>query len=664
MVGQKLVAPGSVKISGKVYLVARDRDGKLVYTHKSGPVERGLGLWEKVAFRDGLAGMGYSVETPNAPEEGFYYSQKCLNTVAGALQPNPLVTVLSSAMTTEVRHFFEAEDSAGNFYLYALGVGEIAKIKLGATPTLVSVFTASPIQSTDKFGKPVRSRIVEAAFQSDAFQEDAFSTIDSDQWILPVDSGKRMIELTQVGIDPTADTWNLREDVSTGASQFAIAAENFWRAVSSDFGTKISACDILNDPAVGVNWGDEFPVGDQGAKVTALIPLHRFVFVITEGNIFGATEDFNADVAGGAISFSEMLPDMKFQKELIDGAPVTGMGAIGWDASVLIPAPYALYQHSISDYRMVGPDSFLGNNGIEPNLTDQIRFGRQRGMDTTGHWIYCIYEMADGSGFYILAGRKRKDAEGGIEPLVWQPIYYRATGRALAIRVTRNGVGDPRLVWSVDNGDFEWISLGLDGGPFKPGGSYGKAGASGIWFGKEFDLDEPGTPKLLREAEIVVDGGVATLTWQNKVQRDGGAADNVGSGITVSGTQFFASNVSARRIRPIIQWSAAGGYTPAGNVTKVRKIIYRGSWLPNVSDEFTFLVDILATARRQGVSPKKVRLDLNALVLSGSYSFIDLHGASAVQVIVAPVEYIEGTEKIGLEGREIAKITVTVHELS
>ncbi|KKN05571.1 hypothetical protein LCGC14_1086060 [marine sediment metagenome] len=660
-------ASGTIKLNSLLYDVARNKKGDLQYNHRSGTVERGLGLWEHVAFRGGGAGMGYAAEGPDIPDLGFYYSQNCMTILPRSIGPGPTVTALAGAATKNIRDFFEEKADDGQYYLYACGVGEVTKIKLEATPSIVGVETAS-FESTDLFGRAVRAADVKAAFQADAFQADAFQVFSSGQWILPPDSGDRIIELTRVQAEPTSDTWVVQTDVVDGASHFVIAGRNFWRAIANSKGTKISACDVLNSPVLDNSWGGKFPFGEQGAATTALIALHRFIFAVTQSNIFGATEDFNASGIGGAVSFSEMLPDTDFTDEEIDGAPVTGLGSQVWDASLIVPTPFALYRHDISAYERIGPDAFPHNDGVEPNLTDQIRFGRHRGVAGIGSWLYKIYEMPDGDGFYILAGRKRVSTDGGAEPLVLQPIVYRSTGRALVLHPERNGTGAPRLWWGRLVGgtvSFEYISLGLDGGPYKPGGSFGDQSVSGTWFGKEFDLDAPGTLKSMREVEIVLDGGDAELSWQNQVQLDGAAAENVGTvHTTTGGTKFFAAQKKARRIRPVMVWTGSGSYTATGNASRIRKAIYRGHWLPEVADRITLSVDVLKTAQRRGTSPKKVRDELAALALVDNYPLVDIHGSSAVQVIIEEVDAREGGNVAGLEGREMVHLALIVHELS
>lgn len=679
----------SIKLNGKLYEIARSSDGKLQYNHRSGLVERGEGLWEKTVFPDGSDGMGYSAEAPGVPEGGFYYSQNCLTVLPHALSPGPTVKTVVTALTKNVRSFFEEKEEEGEYYLYACGVGEVAKVKLTAIPEFVwmesawteeiEAFQADAFQadafgatvsgrilSTDLFGQPVRIGKVELAFQADSFQEDAFATYSSGQWLLPPDDGDRIIGISRVAKAPSPDVWNVHTDVVDGASHFVIAARNIWRMIASGRGKKVSACDVLSDPTLDDSWGGKFPFGEQGAAATALVALHRFIFAITQANVFGVTEDFNAAGSGGAVSFSEMLPDTDFTDEEIDGAPVTGLGTGVWDASVIIPVPFALYRHDISSYDRIGPDAFPHNSGDEPNLTDQIRFGRHRGVAAAGQWLYQIYEMSDGDGFYILAGRTRK--YGSVEPVILQPIVYRSTGRTLVLRVTRNGIGDPRLWWARRVGDvvtFEYIDLGLDGGPFRPDGSFGEAGASGAWFGKEFDLGAPGTPKSLREVETVLDSGDAELSWQNQVCLDGGAPENVGAALTAAGgTGFFAAQKKARRVRPVMVWTGSGSYVEEENHTKIRKVVYRGAWLPQVADTVTAFVDVLATAKRWGSSPADVRNTLSGLVLADNYSFKDIHGAASVQVVVNEASMREGVEVAGLEGKEIAQLSIQVQKLS
>ncbi|KKL82042.1 hypothetical protein LCGC14_1988750, partial [marine sediment metagenome] len=89
-------APGTIKLNSVLYDVARNKKGDLQYNHRSGAVERGLGLWEHVAFRGGGAGMGYSVEGPDIPALGFYYSKNCMTILPGSIGPGPTVTALFS----------------------------------------------------------------------------------------------------------------------------------------------------------------------------------------------------------------------------------------------------------------------------------------------------------------------------------------------------------------------------------------------------------------------------------------------------------------------------------------------------------------------------------------------------------------------------------------
>ncbi|KKK99691.1 hypothetical protein LCGC14_2630210, partial [marine sediment metagenome] len=236
-------APGTIKLNSLLYDIARTNKGKLRYDHHSGPVERGLGLWEHVVFSGGKAGMGYAAEGEDVPEDGFYYAQNCLTVLLGAISPGPLVKTLAiGGMSTNARSLFGEKDSDGQYYLYACGVGEVAKVKLVDPPTLVSVETAS-FESTDLFGQAVRSGVTEGAFDADSFDNDAFSTFSSARWILPPDSGDRIIELAEVGIGAAVDRWVVHTAVVDGASHFVVAGRNFWRSIANGRGKKISACD-------------------------------------------------------------------------------------------------------------------------------------------------------------------------------------------------------------------------------------------------------------------------------------------------------------------------------------------------------------------------------------------------------------------------------------
>ena len=463
-----------------------------------------------------------------------------------------------------------------------------------------------------------------------------------------------------------ADTWNIRTTVLLGAAHFAIAGKNVWRSLAAANGALISACDVGNDMTVDANWGDDFPVGPQDREITALVGLFRFLLVITQDNLWGATEDFDAALAAqGAVSFAEMLPDIKFSDDSIDGVAVAGAGASAWNASVLVPTFHNLYQHFISDYERVGPDRFPNNSGLVPQLTEQLRRGVHRGTAVIDDWVYTAYQL--GSDVYILAGRSRDAATPGSEPIVWHTIAFHSGQKCFGLHIQRTGVNAPTLWYGggvTGAEQLNHIRLAQDGSPYKAGEPYGlnSQDPGGTWFGKEFDLGAPGTPKLLREIETVIDDSATDLTFQHRVSRDGATEEDAGGEISASSTIFFAANVTARRVFPSVDWITLINYASTGNKTFIRSIIYRGSWLPNVADVITTMIDIGATARRRGVSLRRVREDLKALVLSGSYGFIDLHGSASVQATVDQGSFSEGGEIAAIEGKEIAQMVMSVQE--
>ena len=651
--GKRASARRSIKLNSLQYVVAIDDRGNLQYNHRSGPVERGTGAWDHVVFRGGAAGMGYNAEGPGVPEEGYYYARNMMLMMDGAMFHGPKVTNLDPSLSTFIRYFFEEQETdSGDWHLYCYGDSEVSKIDIEvATPVHVATQTAAPFAAGDEFGQPVKT------------------TVGAGQrWILPCNSGTRIMELTTPGSG--GDTWNARTAVVLGAAHFAIAGRNVWRAIAFANGVAISACDVANDATLDASWGADFFIGGQSKEITALVALHRLLAIVTEDNVYGATEDFDASASGGAVSFEEMLPDVRFKEEEFDGIAITGFAATVYDGSFIIPSGFTLYKHDISLYDRIGPDSFRHNGGAEPNLGDQIRYGRHRGRAVAGDWLYEAYENTDASGFYILAGHKRRFGEPGTEPMVWHPIIYENTGRCLGIHVQENGTGAPRLWFNRASHNLGYINLALDGGPFKPGGDYGDHAGGSLnaeWNGKEFDLGDPGTPKLLREVEVILDNGDADLDIKMFYSTDGGITTNdftPGGLTTASGTLFFPANTQGRRIRPAVRIGQGVGYDSSGNTTRIRRIIYRGSWLPNVSDIITVLIDIAATAKRRSVSKKKVRNELEDLVLSGSYGFTDVHDASSVQAVVEEGQFLEGKEAAGLQGKELVQLALRVHELS
>lgn len=642
---------GIVKLDGLTYTVARNRAGELQYSHVSGPIQLGLGLWEKVVFEDGMEGLGYAYDMPGAPEHGYLYSHGAWTVLPHAITPDGQFTRLATNNTTDhVRYFFEDTDGVSEF-LYCIKKNSIQKFN-STSLVSVDVFDAADagFDANDRFGRPEKVTVGAGA----------------QKWVIPCNNGTRLLELTTVAAG--ADTWTVR-NITDGASHLIIAGPNVWRSVAQlsagvpivpVVGPKIRACAVENDITVIGNWGDSFPAGQQSAKVSALVALLRYVVVVTDRNAWGATEDFDASVSGGAVSFSEMLPDLFFQKEEENGLPIPGFSSTVWDGNIMVPLNSGLVSHGIDSYTLVGTDSFF--HIYDPAVTSPAlpRFGKQRGFAAAGEWGYSIYEIS--GQWYAMACRRRKPWEEGRERLVWH-ILLGTTDALRPAYIQKNGPDSPTF-WFASPTELWRLPLGGTGDPYKPGARYGLVPDTGTWWGKEFSFSNL-TKKICREVETRVVNGDANLRWLIKSRLDSAAAVDVGVFFTASGsnTVFFPAGTDARKIRIGVRWAAVAGYSGTGNTVRVTDIVARGSYIPDVADNITVGVDILATAQRRGVSSKKVRDELSALTLSDSYPYVDIHG-SALQVTVEQHQFSEGGAQKPEGVRETAELRLLVQESS
>jgi hypothetical protein len=264
--------------------------------------------------------------------------------------------------------------------------------------------------------------------------------------------------------------------------------------------------------------------------------------------------------------------------------------------------------------------------------------------------------------------REREGADGPGGPLVWHPFHahHDAGARCDSIYIQRNGEGAPRLWHPLDPDagvTLRYHPLAKDLSPYG-GGSYGAASqAAADSHSHLMPIIFP-SQVLLREVRYLIEESDANFFWQMFVKRDGGAAEQVGSEITATGSLFWTAgtNDTCRRIMLRPSYRTTSSYTPArARPPRLMRIVLEFTYLPDISDDLQFVIDVAATAKRRHISEKKVRDDLRALRNAGAKSWTDPYGATG-NVLVSATSDQAPKRMAALEIMEVVSVKATLLE--
>jgi outer membrane protein assembly factor BamB len=639
-----------IKLAGNKYALAKHRSQDVYSTGKR--VTQGIPSDDfEIRMDDWSAGMGVD----------YYYAQNVLATVRGRLMPYSTPTYAGGATASDSRFFWEAAEAGGNWYLYMIdNVNVIHKVDITADPPAWKESYTRGVAPLNLPGPP-------AVDGNTQLRRPAFLTtvLDSNgRWFIPCNDENMIIRQTTVGLFPAADTFALILTVIEGASDFVVLPSGKVARLVADRGAaglnpraQVSLLAAGADVETDVNWGGEHDVGVQPVIAFSLLAFDELLVVAKQDNWYAAVEQED-----GTLRWRELLPDANYMEEGTWAAPRHRFG-LSWHAKMMLPTPDNFWRQNLTGALPVGLDALPNNFGDEPNLTDQPRFGEVPSAAHGGAWIYFPYNL-DGGGFYVMAGRERTPYERGETEMVYHPIYYAATGACDGVYIQKNGVGGPRLWFSGGDATTRlvWIDIGKDRAPFAPGAAYGKASSDGVIIGLEHRFD---SLVLLREQEVEIEEGVAELTWQPQVSRDGAALANVGTALAATGKAYWTARTSdtCRRARFALKWIASAGYTALANVSRVRKWIIRGTYLPSVADNVACTVDLSKTAAERGTSSQAIRDELDALVKSGVKALVDLHGNS-YEVVIDDAQEGPAPHVAELEGKHVVGLQMRVVEYS
>jgi hypothetical protein len=571
-----------------------------------------------------------------------------------------------------VRYWFEE-----GIYLYCIGVRSILKLQPTAGGftiiyNLLDVVANNAAFNLDDFlGRPVK----------------AVSTLGGTRWFIPTNNGDRILRLSTVdGGGGGLDTWAAVTSVLEGAAHFrALPSGKIVRANSSfSAGTFQSRAEISILPAGAVfetdaNWGGDFAAGDQTKFITGLTVYDELTIVHKTDAHLSAIE--NTDLT---ISYRDLLPEASASNlEPANPLAVDTHEGFVWHNRLYAPTVADLWRHNLSSAIPIGPDSILENqvDAVVPAsaTVPSIRHGIVPTGIGAGGWCYVPY----GRGAFgyasqllgILAGR-----EGRRHEMDWHHLYSFESGgaqsRCQGIYIQRTGpsdavTGPPRLIWhEYDPGGtastLGWIALGQDRSPLRLVGNTGNASTSYHAWTQEIAFQ---SLTLMRELRLQIDGGGANVSWSANLYREGSpTAQPIGTSRTNSGSLFMAE-VSAdqmdRAILEIIATAGAGFVPGSGQEARgrLRKATLEFTYMPDVSDDLQFVVDVGATAKRRRVSEKSVRDTLRTLRSGGALTWVDPYGAAGF-IFVSATSDQAPKKMAALEIMEVVTVRGTLLEYS
>ena len=658
MTGTKVGQLPYVTMGGEVYHLAL-KNGAPVFSSGTRALEGVPSDAFELRFKDWSKGLGRSFADVGV--------NGMLTVIKNKLWPPPTVARIDVSAVGTVdkpfRHSFEAQDTNGRWYLFVISPEHIAKIDIGVDPPVLrrvyDVATTGNLAASDRFGQPVQ------AYDSGSLR-----------WYIPLNSGDRVAYIADpVSVDTgagSADTFTVFTTVTKGAAHFKqLPSGKIWRAVSShSAGTfqkraEISVLQAGADFQTDNNWGEDFPVDSQTRWIVGLQNFGERLQIRKQDGWFRATE--NADKT---IDWETLLPDGGFAEFADLDAERTHVGGT-WHGVSILPTPNALWRSNIYSHLPVGPESI--NDGAEGDFHIQASLMRSDSLVSTvapaGKWIWAANNKVAGSRMQILAGRAAEQGEGPGE-ITWFPIYVQVNSLAANtqfVHVQRNGEGATRLWFSEELGgfpssqdqDLAYITIGRDGSPFTPDGTYGNTGV--------IDTQDTLLPSkgLFTEARMLIESGDANMAWSIIFFPDGDTANSLTTTLTATGSIFWTAGTrdTGRRVRFRVIVTD-GGYTDAYPPPELREMIVSGFFLPDVGETLSFVVDVEKTAEEANYAQETVVANLKALRKSAATSYIDRFGTASQFVLVKTTDEGAAKRVAGIEGENLIGITAELLEYS
>jgi hypothetical protein len=635
-------AEPTVKINGKSYVLAT-QSGRPVFRSGTRIIEGAPSDDFELVFRPDASPIG-----PNCPT-----SHETLATFRDRLYPFPSTPTVALSAVTQLFPFrwaFEAFDTAGTAYLYLVSPRAVVKVALTDPPTILrtdEVGGAEYTDANDRFGEPF------LAFSSG---------INAYRWHIPANNGNRIWRQSTVNVGAAADTKSVFTAVIGGAAHgeetaggkaIRALSDHTAGARASPQVAKISILPAGAAAETDANWGGDFVVGSEQYRILSLKSFDDLTIIQKENGYFTALEKSN-----GQIEFRDILPESGFAEVAVIGTQSFNEPVI-WHNKLFLPTPSELWRHNIASAIPVGPDSIPYNWEDEDafnNLTP--RFGTLAAMAPAGRWLYGVYNRTTSMQLWLMVAREVEAGDVGTTgELAWYALRRINSQRSQLLHIQRNGTDAPRLFMTGGANGCEllyYMKLGSDRGPYRNSGNWAEINATGRhWFGERLMPCNC----LFREVKMHIGANNAQISWAPIYSLDGATQIALGTR-TTSGSVFFTpgTNDETERIFFGIQWATSGTWAPAKTLVPfLHHMTVYGTYLPDVSDDLEFVIDIGATHRRRHVSEPSIQAALKALVNVGAITYTDPYGSTG-QIQISHVEHGGPVKMAALEGREVITI--------
>lgn len=622
---------------------------------------------------------------------------------------------------TSPRFSFEAQDSNGHWYKYFVAPTAIIKVDIDASPTpkvrRVYTLATSGFNSNDHIGRPVQAttggvakwffpvnngnRIVYMASPvavdgadsasgtgvttTDTSLTDARADWRTDAWVGAVVTcnGKTMTVTSNTatvltgsggwsgGSNPgngnswsmayaanAADSFTASTAVVDGASHFIqVASGAIHRAVSSHSAgvaqnrTALSILTAASDLLSDGNWGANFPTDDQTQWIVDLLALDEFTLAQTQSGWLLATE-----LADGSIQYRNILPMEYTANNALDSETNVG-GDIWLGNRLLLTTPSEVWRHNLYSALPVGPASALQHLGND--FSGGFAEYAPGAIAVYGEWIYLALNGSSATAILVGKQGRNREVDWGVLIAGQQNVSGNSLD-AKGIWSQRNVANRIWFASRADTGDFDlgYFTVGADGNPFVPGGSYGSAGTFSVAYSPAYDFP---CNVLMVEARLHIERGGDSQSWTPYGQNaSGGSYVEIGSGgLTASGSLYWTAGTSdtGRRWRfQLTHNPLAADTTPS----ELHSITFHGYYLPDVGNDVRMGIDIDMTARQLGKTRAEIVTELEGYA-SSRQAFVDMHGTSG-HILVRGVS-TQGPAKWGaVPGSQIAEIAATILE--
>lgn len=250
-----------------------------------------------------------------------------------------------------------------------------------------------------------------------------------------------------------------------------------------------------NNPMTPADWSAGTTFGDSSVPVTAMAEYGRFLLVGKHDSLWALDANFEA---------ANVLPDIAAWRSADNCRSLTA-----WHGMLVVPHRQGLYFYAPGEVTPAGPERL--------ELNESPVRGQVLAVAGAGMWLYI--SLWTGTDTYILAGRERDAATGGLGPMLWHPILKLPGVRCRALFVS--GLTNPPRLYMGRGSNVSFIPVlesSLEAARAPTGTIYWQISgrrpmALKLWSAIELMVDGPRQGASVRVA-VSVDGGPWTYVGE------------------------------------------------------------------------------------------------------------------------------------------------------